>query len=121
MQIDNVAAGFAAVFGPIYKDAILNRAELTDNGKGGMANNPIDVPCKVQVAALTQAQREQGYAESSVRLLILKDGLADWVPDGRVKDDDEITILTPPATYRVAAPSLDALAIRWECVGRLKP
>lgn len=123
MLIDELGGALTTLFAPIYKDGLLKRAVIEDNGKGGSSAADItDVPCKVQVAALTQSQRAAGFTESDVRLLILAGGLDQWLEDGRVLDDDEVRVLGKGgATYRIAGPLLDPAGSHWTCRGRVKP
>jgi hypothetical protein len=93
-----------------------------DNGKGTMTKGePIDAPIKVQIDDLTQSQREAGYAEDDVRLIVLLAGLSQYLDEPRLRDDDEIEIPELNVTYRVAGPSIDPLRTHSSCRGRVKP
>lgn len=101
-----------------YVDGILHRKAYTDNGKGTLSRALDDVPVKVQVDQLTQAQRPEGWAEDDVRLLVLVDGLSKWLPNGRLQDDDLITVESQK--YAIAGPQIDPLKTHWTCRGRRK-
>lgn len=121
MRLDDLGSAVADVFAPIYRDALLHRPTIVDNGKGGTTAAAIDdAPCRVQIDVLTQAQRDAGFVESEVRIIILATRLSDWLPDGRVLDDDEVHFVNG-ATYRLSSPTLDAIGSHWICRGRLKP
>jgi hypothetical protein len=121
-MLANAAEAFSGVFGPLYTDGTLHRTGLVDNGKGTMSKAaPADIPVKVQIDRLTQRQRDGEFAEDDVRLIVLAAGLKKWLPNGRLQDDDEITVPTVGITYRIAGPSLDPLGSHWECRGRIKP
>jgi hypothetical protein len=114
MRIEDLAAPFAAIFGPLYKTAYLRRFDYEKDGKGGAKRTPDEWLCKAQIDRAGSRVNVDGYAEGDMTILILSDGLP--VP---VKDDDEITI--EGATFRLSGPETDPLGTHWRARGRRKP
>lgn len=99
-----------------FKAGTLSRKAYVDNGKGTMEKAVVEAPVCVQIDALTQAQRDGGYSEDDVRLLILADGLDQWLTNGRLQNDDVVT--TQGQTFSIIAPSRDPANAYWTCRGR---
>lgn len=77
-----IAATFAAVFGPIYLDGTLYRPTFTDDGKGGGASSWSSEPVKVQIDQATQAMRaSEGFVDTDQRILVLADGVTTITTD----------------------------------------
>lgn len=82
-----IAALFSDVFGSIYLDCRIRRVTRATDGVGDITETSATKSAKVQVDAVTEAQRlEAGYAGSDVRLIILGCG------QGEINSGDVLTV-----------------------------
>ncbi len=110
-----MASAFSAQFGAPYADAVARWPGTPTLDDGGSVTTPgtaVEVECKAQIDAATQAMRaSEGFKETDVRLLIL----------GPASLDTAAVIVTGGLTYALLSVSRDPAGIGWECRGRAKP
>lgn len=72
-----VQAIFGAAFSGFYLDGTITRVTRTDDGAGDFSETTQTEPCKYQIDALTDQQRqEQGYTARDVRIFVLQSGMS---------------------------------------------
>lgn len=78
-----IAATFAAVFGPRYLDGTLYRWSTVSDGMGGGTSGFDDgTAVKVQIDQATQAmQQSEGFVDTDQRILVLAEGVATITTD----------------------------------------
>lgn len=107
-----LAAVFNAAFSPIYLDASLYRATITEDGAGGGTEAFAAAEAvKAQLDATTQAmQRAEGYVDTDQRILVLAQGV------DPISTDDEITV--GGVRWQIASVSQDPAKAYYELRGR---
>lgn len=113
---DDIKALFGDVFGQIYGHGLLTRVTMTNAGGGRNQSVTTTTPVKVQVDLCTEAmQRQDGYTNSDVRLLILQAGLTT-----KITTNDLVYVNDRDETYKVATVSQDPGESYFECRGVLQ-
>ena len=106
----DLSAVFGAAFAPLYQDAILHRATLTDDGMGGGSQSFADEPVKAQLDSANEAMRgQQGYTDTDQRILVLASGI------DRPSADDEITV--GGRRWKIANVASDPANAAWDLRG----
>lgn len=103
------------VFASFYLDGTLHAGTgdpVYDDDTGEIIGyEGIDLPCKAQIDAATDAMRRaEGFAEGDCRLIILAQGLPE------VTSDHEVTV--SGVRYRLQSAERDPAASHWFCRGR---
>lgn len=107
-----VARVFSSAFSGFYLDAILHRATITKDGKGGGSASFDDEAVKAQLDSATEAHRStEGYVDTDQRILVLAADLA------QITTDDEITV--DGRRWQIASVTVDPAGSYYDLRGRL--
>jgi hypothetical protein len=115
-MLEQFASAFAGVFGAFYDSGTLHRHAQTKQPGGTITSVVTDHPVKYQLDQRAQRPQADGQIESNGRIIIL----ATDVPDGIVKDDDELTDKAG-RTWRLSAAACDPLESHFVADIRRKP
>lgn len=118
----SLATGFAAQFGAPYGDAVAVWAGTPIYDDGGSIvtpGTPVEMNCKAQFDAPTQAMRgAEGFLETDARVLVLSASLA-----GTLDTEARIIVATGQnaGTWALLSVVRDPAGIGYECRGRKVP
>ena len=106
----DLATLFGTAFAGLFRNAILDKSTVTDDGSGGFASMLVPTPAKVMVEAVSdRARAASGIPDVAVTLSILQAGLGTTVDL-----DDQITV--GGMNYRVIRVEADPAGAVWTAI-----
>jgi hypothetical protein len=113
-----IAASFSAAGLGAFYDAAAKwpgSATYDEGGSIETPGTPVEKTCQVQVDAVTDAMRAEGYVDGDMRLLVLAATL-----DGSLDTEAVIEVDAGPhaGQWMIASVTRDPCGVYWECRGR---